>query len=70
MAGLFACIAIFLIRAAMAGSMVSFWWASVAPETAVALLGLLVFSWVVGVFSKRGKSDKSMLGEIILVGCV
>ena len=54
----------------MLGSMVSFWWAGVAQETAAAVLGVVAFSWVIGVISRRGKSDKAMLGESLLVECV
>ena len=31
---------------------------------------MVFFSWVVGVVSMRGKSDKAMLGESVLVSCV
>ena len=30
---------------------------------------VVFFSWVVGVVSMRGKSDKAMLGESVLLGC-
>ena len=50
--------------------MVSGLWYSVSQETAAVLLELVVFSCVDGVISKRVKSDKSILGEIVLVGCV
>ena len=50
--------------------MVGFWWDIVAQETAAALLGLVVLSWVVGVVSRMGESEKAILGEIVLVGCV
>ena len=43
---------------------------SVSQTTAVALLGVVVSSWVIGVVSRRGKLDKSMLGESLLVVCV
>ena len=70
MDGLFLCIKNCIISAAMAGSMVSCWWASVSQETAVALLGVVLLSWVVGVVSSRGKLDKEMLGESVLLECV
>ena len=31
---------------------------------------VVVFSWVVGVVYISGKSDKEILGESLLVGCV
>ena len=36
----------------MVGSMVGCWWDIVAQETAAALLGLVVLSWVVGLVSR------------------
>ena len=54
----------------MVGSMVGCWWDIVAQETAAALLGLVVLSWVVGLVSRMGESEKAMLGESVLVGCV
>ena len=50
--------------------MVSFWWDSVDQSTAVELLGVVVFSLVVGVVSRRGKSYKEMLGESVSVGYI
>ena len=54
----------------MVGSMVGCWWYIVAQETAAALLGLVVLSWVVGLVSRMGDSENTMLGESVLVGCV
>ena len=50
--------------------MVSFWWASLSQATAAELLGVMVLSWVVGVVSRRGKSDKETLGESVLLSCI
>ena len=50
--------------------MVSFWWASVAKATTVALLRVLVLSWFVGVVSRRRKLDNEMLGGSVLFSCV
>ena len=50
--------------------MVSFWWASVDQATVVELLGVVIFSWVVGMVYRKGNSDKSMLGESVFVGGV
>ena len=50
--------------------MASFWWASVSQETTAVLFGVLVFSWVVGVVYRNGKSYKAMLCESVLLGCV
>ena len=58
----------FIVRSNMVGSMVVLWWDIVAQETAAAFLGLVVLSWVVRVVSRRGKSEKEMLGESVLVG--
>ena len=58
------------IVAYMVGSMVGCWWDIVAQATAAALLGFTVLSWVVGVVSRMGESEKAMLGESVLVGCV
>ena len=54
----------------MVGSMVIFLWVGVAQADIVAILGVVVFSWVVGIVSRRGKSYKVKLGESSLVGCV
>ena len=43
--------------------MVSCWWDSATQETALELLGLVVFYWVVGVVFRRGKSVKEILIE-------
>ena len=51
------------------GSIVSLWWASLSQETVTALVGVVVLSWVVGLVSRRGKSDKKMLDESVLLGC-
>ena len=50
--------------------MVSFWWDSVSQTTELSLLGVVILYWVVVVVSRRGNSDKEMLGEILLVGYV
>ena len=50
--------------------MVSWWSTSVAQATAAEFLGVVFFSWVFGVDSSRGESDRSMLGLSVLVGCV
>ena len=38
--------------------MASFWWASVSQATAAALLGVVVFSRVVGVVFRKGSHTK------------
>ena len=38
--------------------------------SAAALLGVFILYWVGGVVSRRGNSDKSVLGEIVLLVCV
>ena len=70
MSGLFTCIAIFLVRAAMVGSIVIFLWVIVAQATSATLLGVVFFSLVFGMVSRRVKLDKARLGESMLVGCV
>ena len=55
---------------AMVGSMVSYWWDSASQKNAAELLGVMVFSSVVGVDSRMGNSVKAMLGERWLVRCV
>ena len=41
-----------------------------AQATALALLGVVIFSWVIRVVSRIGKPNKKMLGERVLVGYV
>ena len=50
--------------------MVRFWWDSVSQATAEELLVVVVLYWVFGVDSRMGQSDKGMLVERVLVGCV
>ena len=52
------------------GSVVSFWWASVAQETAVVLAGEVGGSWVGCVGARFGNLDMAMFCEIFLVGDV
>ena len=59
-----------IVSEVIVGSMVSLWWYSVSQSTAEELLRVVVISWVVGVVSSRGKSDKAMFGESVLIGCV
>ena len=59
-----------IVSEAIVGFMVSCWWYIAAQATAAVLLEVVVSSWVVGVVSRRGESDKSMPYESVLVGCV
>ena len=45
-------------------------WDSVDQATAAALTGEVVVSWIFWVYYRIVKSDKEMLGEIVLVGGV
>ena len=58
----------YIVNVAMEGSMVSFWWDSLAQATSEALLGVVVFYLVVIVVYRRGNSDKEMLGESVFLG--
>ena len=60
----------FLVRKDMVRSMVIYWEDSVAQETAVELLGLVVLSWVVGLDYRMGNPYKAMLGERVSVDWV
>ena len=59
-----------LVSSEMGGSTVSCWWDSVSQATTASLLGVVVLSWVVGVVSRRGNPDKTMLVESVFLGCV
>ena len=58
-----------LMRSEMVGSMVNFWRYNLNRETAAALAEEVVVFWVVLLDFSMGKSDKSMLGERVLLKC-
>ena len=58
MYGQFTCIKILSCKIIYGGVQGKFLVAIVAQATAESLLGVVVFSWVVGLVSRRGKSDK------------